>query len=472
MSGPLRRLPGDPPLDDVGPPLPIADRLPVRFAGEESGVERLSWGQLELWTAMQRQESWLPVGAATPLRPGTTVADVVDELRFLLGRYQTARTRLRFDPDGVKQVVAEAGEVALDIVDADPAADPAEVAERVRLQFADEDFDFATDWPVRMAVVRQHGVPTHRAIVMCHLVTDGAGAGQMLAELTAWQRARSGDGEPLAAPTGMQSLAQARWQRTAPGRRVDDTASRHWEKQLRVIPPRRFPSSRDPRQPRHWLGEFESPALLLAARAVAARLRVSTAPVLLTLYAVALARLTGVHPVVVQTVTDNRFRPGLAGTVSSASQTGLCVLDVAGMTIPEAVAQVRRRAITAYKYAYYDPLRMEDLVARISRERGEPIDIACYFNDRRRVSQEGSDPAPAVEQVRAALPHSSFRWRREQDRSIEHLFLHIDSMPDRIGITVAGDTHHIAPADMEACVRGMEEVALDAIIHPSAPARV
>jgi hypothetical protein len=451
---------------DAVPALPVADRVPVRFAGEEHGVEHLSWGQLELWTAMLRQENWMPIGAATPLPPGTTVEDVAAELRFLLSRYQTARTRLRFDAEAVMQVVADAGEVHLDIVDAEPDTDPATVAERLRLQYWAAYHDFATDWPVRMAVVRHRGVPTHQVIVMCHLVTDAAGATQMVAELADWRRARAGTGAGPAPATAMQAMAQARWQRSAAGRAVDDAAQRHWEKLLRTIPPERFhvDGLRDPRTPRHWLGEFGSPALLLAVRAVAGRLRVPTAPVLLSLYAISLARLTGISPVVVQVVTDNRFRPGLAGTVSSVSQTGLCVLDVAGLTVTEAITRVRRGVMTAFKYAYYDPLRMEELIARVGRERGRPIDVACYFNDRRgapREAAEGRAPTPA--QVRAALPHSTFHWRRKEDRSFEHLFVHLENVPDRIGITVAGDTHCLAPADMEACVRGMERLAVEAV---------
>jgi hypothetical protein len=261
----------------------------------------------------------------------------------------------------------------------------------------------------------------------------------------------------------MQSMAQARWQRSAAGQRVDEAARRHWEKLLRTVPAQRFRGSREPCRPRHWLGEFGSTALLLAVRAVAARVRVATAPVLLACYAVSVARLTGVNPVVVQVVTDNRFRPGLAGTVSQASQTGLCVLDVAGMTVGEAITQVRRRTMTAFKYAYYDPLRMEELVARVGDERGEPIDVACYFNDRRREAEAAPADRPGP---------STFGWRRREDRSFEHLFVHIENVPDRIGITVAGDTGCLAPAELEACVRGIEQVAVAAAADPTTPTGV
>ena len=88
--------------------------IPVTFQGDGSGVERLSWGQWELWEGLDRLGTWMPIGTARPLPPGTTVDTVVDRLRFLMSQYQTMRTRLRFDPDGPKQVVYGSGEITLE----------------------------------------------------------------------------------------------------------------------------------------------------------------------------------------------------------------------------------------------------------------------------------------------------------------------------------------------------------------------
>jgi hypothetical protein len=473
-AGAAGRLAGDPPARRHAGALPrAAERLLVEFSGEGSGVADLSWGQREIWAAMVRQETWLPIGTVRPLPPGTTVADVAAELRFLMSRYQPARTRLRCDPDGVRQVVSESGELTLEIVDADPGADPAEVAEALRASYAEKGYDLTTEWPVRVGVVRHGGVPAFQVTVMCHLVTDAAGGARMAAELGDWRRARSGGGEPVGPMAAMQPMEQVRWQHTPAGRRVDEAARRRWEGILRTAPPRRFGAPPPPCRPRHWKGEFGSPALHLAVRAIAGRLGVATAPVLLALYAIALARLTGVHPVVVQVVTNNRFRSGLVGAVSPVSQTGLCALDVAGMTVADAVAQARRRAMTAFKYAYYDPQGMDELIARVGRERGEEIDVACYFNDRRPLSRESDGgPEPTPEEVRSALAGSTFDWRVTGEKSFEHLFVHIENVPDRIGITVAGDTGFISPADMEALVRGMERVAVAAAFDPGTLTRV
>ena len=53
----------------------------------------------------------MPIGGAQPLPPGTTVQDLQERLRYLMSRYQSMRTRLRFEPDGTpRQVVYAAGE--------------------------------------------------------------------------------------------------------------------------------------------------------------------------------------------------------------------------------------------------------------------------------------------------------------------------------------------------------------------------
>lgn len=457
-------------LSKLGPPVTAVTRRLVPFAGEGAGVERLSWGQQDLWEAMQRQQSWLPLGAVVPLPPGMTVEAAAADLRFLVSRNQTMRTRLRLGVDPPEQVVSGTGEAALDIVDVAGTGDPAAVAEDVSDRYQEHDYDFATEWPVRMAVIRHKGALTHRVTVVCHLVTDGHGARLMWADLAS----RDPDtGEASTPPARMQPMEQARWQRTAAGERHCQAALRHWERLLRTVPARRFPDPVDRGSPRHWQGRFRSPALQLAVRAIAARTEVDSAPVLLALFAVAVGRLTGICPVVVRVLVGNRFRPGLERAVSPITEPGLCVLDLAGLTVDEAVRAARRTAFVAYKYAYYDMRRMEELIARVGRERREELDLGCYFNDRRFGRPDGMlGQPPAPEQLRAAVPRSSFEWERKEHVPFERLFLHVNYAPDEADFTICADTHYLSPADMQACVREMESTAVAAAFDPTAPAGV
>lgn len=193
---------------------------------------------------------------------------------------------------------------------------------------------------------------------------------------------------------------------------------------------------------------------------------------LLAVFAVAAARSTGADPVVFQPNVGNRFRPGLAGTVSPVMQNGLCAIEVPAATVDDVVALTRRRLLTAYKHAYYDPAGREELIARVSRERGEPVDIRVCVNDRRLKVRDRTGPPPTLEQVRAAVPRGSFEWQHKQDEfEFYPLYLTIDDVPDTIQLTVTTDLHHLAPDAVEACVRGMQEVAVAAALDPATRTR-
>jgi hypothetical protein len=442
----------------AGPrPAQPTGRVLVPFAGDGSGDEELSWGQQEIWRAMVRQGNWFPLGGLEELPPGTTVDDIAAELGYLLSRYQTMRTRLRFDADGrPRQVVHAAGEIALEVVEAGDA-DPAQVADAVLWRYQHTDYDFVDEWPVRMAVIRQHGALTHQVSIMCHLVTDNAGGAVMLREVHA--RVDT----PVTATT---SLEQARWQQSPAGQRRDRAARRHWETALRALTPPPADSSTDRRFPRFWQAELTSPATMLAARVIAERMRTETAPVVLTLVASALAGITGVAPVVLRPIVGNRFQPGLADAVANVSQNGLCVLDIAGVGFDEAAERTRRASMTAFKHAYFDPVAMDELVARVSAERGVDVDVRCFYSDRR-ATAAAIGPVPTVDDVRTALPRTAFRWVAEHDVPLERLMVYVDDAPDALALSVFVDTHFLSPADTETCLRAVEELAVRAAAEPA-----
>ncbi|WP_433607648.1 hypothetical protein ACQP2P_33365 [Dactylosporangium sp. CA-139114] len=121
------------------------ERVGVGFEGYSAGEGPLSWGQLENWSAIVKQGTWLPLGGLKPLAPGTTVDDVAGELRYLMSRYEPMRTLLRFAPDGTPtQVVYRSGEIDLEIVDAGEA-DAQRVAEELCDAWRGKQLDFATE---------------------------------------------------------------------------------------------------------------------------------------------------------------------------------------------------------------------------------------------------------------------------------------------------------------------------------------
>jgi hypothetical protein len=258
-------------------------------------------------------------------------------------------------------------------------------------------------------------------------------------------------------------MEQARWQASPAGRRQNDASLRYWENLLRTMPLPALEPSADVRSPRYWHGVFRSPALLLAVRALADRLRTDSAPILLTAYAVAFARITGVNPVPLRPLVGNRFRPGLAEVVCPLSQIGLCVPDVAGVSFAEAVERVRRGATAAYKYAYYDRSDLNEVIARVVAERGPEIDFDAEVNDRRLASRQCADgPAPEPGEIADALIDTTFAWTATQDRPSATLMLHIDDVPDLMQMTINVDSCFLSPDVGAEVLREMERVAVQA----------
>ena len=436
----------------------MIEAVPVTFAGEGSGTDALSWGQSDIWRSMTRYESPMPLGGARPLAPGMSVDDVVAELRYLLNRYQSMRTRVFLDGDGQpQQAVSDAGEITLEVVDVSDDGDPAAVAEATAQRYREQPFDYEHEWPVRMAVTRHRGALTHMAVIMCHLALDGFGAVVMMQEVAARETS------PV---SGMQPLEQARWQRSPAGQRQSDAALRYAEGILRSMPKPWIGGSGDPRQPRHWEGEFDSTAMALALPQIAARTGTDTAPVLLVAYAIALQQLTGVNPVALNLVVSNRFRPGLATAVGPLSQPSLCLLDIADLPFDQALERATRATMTSYKYAYYDPTTMRELVVRVTRERGPGFDVDYFFNDRRSAgmpaeTDEWNRPGSAKE----ALSLSTFRWTASKDTPSARLFVQADDLSGIVRLNIFADTQHISPANAEALLWQMEAILVDATIE-------
>jgi hypothetical protein len=444
----------------------MVERILVPFQGEGSGVEELTWGQKGLWQTMQLSGRSRSMSGIDVLPPGKTIDDAVATLQFVMNRHQSLRTRLRIDSDGhARQVLSSSGETALEVVDAGDE-DPAEVAERVRERYQDVDFDYENEWPVRMAVIRKDGVLTHAVAVYLHTAMDAFALGILMRDL-----ANMAAGNEAAPVTSIQPLELARKQRTPASQRQCDASLRHLERVLRAITPQRF----EPNGVESGFSTigFTSPAAQLAVRALAMRHNIDSSPILLAAYAVACTRITGNNPFVTVLAVSNRFRPGFADSVSPLAQVSPCVVDVADLTLGEVVGRAWHAAMTAYKHAYYDPTLRVKLIDAVNADRGQEIDISCFFNDRREQAREQATdgrPAPTEQQIRDALPLSTLRWE-PAGPTRQKLYLDLNDAPDgsdAVDITASADNSYLTRADMEALVRGMEAVLVEAALDPTA----
>jgi non-ribosomal peptide synthetase component F len=285
------------------------------------------------------------------------------------------------------------------------------------------------------------------------LAVDAYSVDALLADLASRDPAT---GEATAPPPAVQPLDLVRLQGESAAWRASRASLRHWERVLREIPARRFNDAAEPRQPRYWQLGYNSRAAHLAARIVADRHRTDSGAVLLAAFAVALAEVTGINPVVTEVLISNRFRPGLADVISPLAQTAPCVIDVTGGSFGDVIARAQRGLLGAGVNAYYDVRQLGELVAAVSDGRGEQVDLSCVFNDRRRAGREATGPLPTPDDVRAALPLSTQRLDAKLDRPNRKLFVHLNDVRDTLDLVMRGDTHHLSPANLSACMRGME----------------
>jgi hypothetical protein len=446
----------------------MVDRIIVAFAADDEGcVEELSWGQHSIWQSMTAAGSSLPVGGAVAVPPGTTVEVAVAVLRFVMNRHQSLRTHVAVGADGVPmQTVSTSGEVPLEVVDAG-ASDPGEIADQLLAQYYAVPFDYVDEWPIRMAAVCVAGMVTHIIAVYCHIALDVHGVDALVTDLAMMDPAT---GEPTGPVPGLPPIEQVRRQRLPAARRHSDAAVRYAERLVRDIPARRYNESPDPTKPRWRQIGFDSRASYLAGRAIAARNRVHTNPVLLGAFAVALSEVTRINPAVAQLVVNNRFRPGLALAVGPISEACLGVIDVEDSTFDQVVGRAWQASTRAGKHSYYDPHDMEDMLARVARERGEDIDIDCFFNDRRRahLNPPPADRPPTSAELVAARADSVVRWEESMELYDHTVFFHVNDVPDTFDYLMCADTHALSPAEMEAMMRRIEDVLVAAVLDPDA----
>jgi hypothetical protein len=441
----------------------MSSKLSVPFAGEGSGVATLSWGQQTAWRGIEVSGAPIILHGVYPAPDGKTVEDLAADLGRLMSRHQSLRTVFRpGGDDGLEQVVMSSGQTMLEVVEAGDA-DPRETADKLAFGYKSGDRDYAGELPLRAGVVCVRGVPVYQVLAMCHMSADGFSTNVIEAELGL--RGPAAAALALGPVTEMPPLEQAAWQNSPLGRRQTAAAERYWDRVLRVMPTRWFPVPDQVPARRYGEIQFSSPAAHLAGQVVAARLGTDTSPVVLAAFAVALARASGINPAVPRLFVSNRFRPGFANTVSMIAQTCPCAVDVAGVTFDEAVRRTVRAAMPAYKYAYFKPVKIRELLAGVGDEVGSTPDVRFLLNDRRG-ARAVTGPLASPRQISAALPRTTLRQVRKEDDPVDQCHIHVVGSADSLEIAGYFDTGYMAPETMIAMLRTVEEILVAAGIDP------
>ncbi len=475
----------------------------VSFRGERSGTAPLTWGQRAIWHAIRRtapNDHYFNIGRVLPLadrgRPAT-VAATLDALARLVERHEALRTRLvpAAADGGPSQWLADTGSLPVTIAPATGLPEAAAEAETLLDRLSATRFDYPAEWPLRAALVTVGDRVTHAVLVLCHLAADGHAAEVLVRDLRLLVRRGSAGRLPATTP-----LDLARGQHAEAGRRRGAAALAHWEAGFRAAPPTMFPEPcAEPRSPRFWTGRIVSPALARAVAAVAAAHRVSGSTVLLTASAALVAAGEGHRTAAVMPIVGNRAAEALRDLVSTLSQDGLFVLDLAAAErntedrhgdrdgdgeekgtgaarFTDLLPAAHRAALRAYRAAVYDPVEWDALGERLRTEYGREVHPYCCFNDMRLVERpvpEGPRPTARVlaEELTAARRRTAFGFPATQDRVACRYCLHITEEGDALAVSLTADTAYLPPEAIRAHLYAMEELIVTSAAGSPPPIR-
>ena len=454
------------------------ERMAVPFTGAEAGTAPLTWGQKAILRDMRDNADQFTMYGAMPLPAGSTVADAAGWLSALTHRHAALRTRLGSGPAGhPRQEVAGSGQTGLDIHTIPDDADQAgrqRYVDHLVASWPLAPFDFHRDWPLRIAVLRQRGACRDLVWTLSHLVADGTANMFLLREL---MQAVAGDA--AGGPPRPQILDVARSEQEPQLSQLSRRAMRYWESQLSRIPALTFgePTHSGGRQgQRYWQVRFSSAAAHLAILAIAQRTGTDTSRATLAVVATAIGRVTGVHPLTINVMVSNRFRPGLADVFAPVAQNSVVTIDVAGTSVDEVVAQTRSASLTAGMRAYYDPDDLTAAAARSDAQRGHPARVSCRFNDQRamvaRSDEAGHPEDVTAELVTRRLPETSLAWLHPLDRLHDQVSVIVQNRPDVLSLQLKCDLWCLPSSQIEALLHGIEEVAVAAAFDPAAPTKV
>jgi hypothetical protein len=318
-----------------------------------------------------------------------------------------------------------------------------------------------------MAVVRHRGACVHLVWVLSHLVADGGGHLLFLDDLLA------PDNGPRA-----QLLDVVRSEQTDQLRQLSTRAMRHWEAQLRDILAQTFgpPAPTGHSGHRYQQVRFTSPAAHLAMLAIARRTGTDASRVTLAVIATAIGRFLGISPLTVKIMVNNRFRTGLADVIAPVAQNSVLTIDVADTTVDEVVGRARGAAMTAGMRAYCDPDELGDLMARLDAERGYQATITCRVNDQRAMvlrADEQPDPAEVTpELIRQRREESTLTWIGPRENVHEQANILIENRSDLVSLYVIWDLWSLSHEQVEAVLRGVEAIAIEAAFDPAARTQV
>jgi hypothetical protein len=126
--------------------------------------------------------------------------------------------------------------------------------------------------------------------------------------------------------------------------------------------------------------------------------------------------------------------------------------------------------MSAYLNAYYDPHKMDELIAEMGKERGAKIDLDCFFNDRRdQPRREYTGPPPVEAELTAASGKTTLNWGPHSDAPAPRFYIHVLDTPNTIELITFADTRYLSPGDIAKFLTQFETILVEAAFNPATP---
>ncbi|WP_420119528.1 condensation domain-containing protein [Micromonospora sp.] len=335
----------------------------VPFAGLRSGRWPMPHGQSNVFDWLPYEGSGAVFVGYADLPAGRTVDDVRAAVGVLVSRHEGLRTVYEVGP-GVEraQVVTRDGHVDLLLLELGSGA-----YDRTWISDPPRPFDHGAEFPVRMAVTTDAGVPVRAVFEFSHAVADLVTANLVLDELVGLVASPA---DRTVGPPVWQPADQAEYERTPQARRRMARTLAYWRQQLHTIPPclLSVPARREG-PPEFRLATLRSGPVAEAIDAVARRTRVTPASVLVTTTATLLSWWTGTELAALEALYSNRALPRMQNFVGSIAQSALVPFSPAP-SFHETLRRTHLAIFNAYQYAYFDATAVEESVQSIGSQRG------------------------------------------------------------------------------------------------------
>ncbi|OCC09874.1 condensation domain-containing protein [Streptomyces sp. PTY087I2] len=366
------------------PPPLTTTTVTVAYAGGDERRGPLTMGQANMIRCILRDDpTHINIHDVWPVPEGTTVAAVTDALRALAVRHEGLRTTFPHPPPGaapVEQVVAAEGTFTVTVLDhAELPGDPAEYAESVARASRAGRFALEREFPLRITLLTVAGQPAYVALAFSHAVADGSAMAilrEEFAELLA--------DKELPEVTSLPPVDLAAVEASPAGLRKSEASLRYWERILRTGPQEMFA---EPRGRRPGTDE-EARQLTLRSRrggralaGAALRTGHPEATVLMAAWCALVAHRAGQDSCVTAVPSANRFHARVARSVTTTSQDALLHLDVRVETFDALVARTWGAVLNAYRHSQFDSVRLWEMIARVTAERGSHFGRDVVFND-------------------------------------------------------------------------------------------